>query len=106
MDVRFRAFRIFVQDGGEGSALRLCHFTATFIDQTRGQVVTSSSNRRVTTQYFVLVFPKLQPLVAAFELRSVQIFLKINLDQTVAVYSNNSDCKWGKMYLYLLVLLL
>jgi hypothetical protein len=40
--VRIRAFKTFVQDGGEGSALRLCHFTATFIDQTRGQVVTSS----------------------------------------------------------------
>ena len=74
MDVRIRAFRTFVQDGSEGSALRLCHFTATFIDQTRGQAVTSSSNRRVTTQYFVLIFTKLQPLMAAFELKSVEIF--------------------------------
>jgi hypothetical protein len=55
VDVRIRAFRTFVQDGGEGSTLRLCHFTATFIDQTRGQVVTLNSNRLVTAQYFVLV---------------------------------------------------
>lgn len=74
MDARIRAFRTFVQDVGEGLALPLCHFTATFIDQTRGQVVTQSSNRRVTTQYFVLVFPKFQSLMAVFELRSVEIF--------------------------------
>jgi hypothetical protein len=36
--------------------------------------------------------------MAAFELGSVQIF-KINLDQTVAVYNNNLDCK-GLNFVY------
>jgi hypothetical protein len=43
--------------------------------------------------YFTLVFPKLLCLVTAFDIWTLEIFRKINLEQSVGIHKNNLDCK-------------
>jgi hypothetical protein len=50
-----------------------------------------SWNRHVILQYFMFVLPKLL-IIADFEIRRLEIFLKINSDQTVGIH-DNFKCK-------------
>ena len=54
----------------------------------------SSSNRHVILQCFTLVFPSSCYLVAAFEVWVLEIFWKINLDQTAGVHKHNLASSW------------
>jgi hypothetical protein len=54
----------------------------------------SSSHRHVILQCFMLDFSKLLPSSGYFQTLNVtDSFWKINLDQTIAIHSNNLDCK-------------
>jgi hypothetical protein len=53
----------------------------------------SSSHRRIIVQYLCQLFLCSCYLMAAFELRSLEISWKINLNQTVGTSNNNKDCE-------------